>query len=77
MPKLCDIVQTGEAEWTTELVPHITYGAIGGSAQSFLGSGPQVLNARQRLDRALARRPCGVVIVSTTRPQHLSELVDA
>lgn len=70
-----DVVQTGEGEWTEECVPAFTYGAISGSKQTFWKVRRGKQDVAARLNAALERRKKGVVLVSTTRCEHLQELV--
>jgi D-threo-aldose 1-dehydrogenase len=76
-PGLGQIVQTGESEWSKDLPPDITYGAITKSSQSYLRAGVRTNQAVERLQAALTRRPNGVVIVSSTKAHHLRVLAEA
>jgi aryl-alcohol dehydrogenase-like predicted oxidoreductase len=76
-PGLAQVVQTGEVDWPETCPPDVTYGAVSGAAQSYFGSGIGAAIASERLRSALTRRPNGVVIVSTTRIGHLSDLAQA
>ncbi len=69
-----EIVQTGEGQWPHDRPPDITYGAIAQAGQSFLNRQIDQSSAAERLRAALARRPDGVVIVSTTKPANLSAM---
>jgi len=76
-PELAQVVQTAEADWPETCPPDVTYGAVSGAAQNYFGSGIGAEIASERLRLALARRPNGVVIVSTTRIGHLRDLAQA
>lgn len=72
------VLQTAESEWEPSLVPDITYGVFASGAQSFssnVGIGDKA--ARERLQFALARRPAGLILVSTTRPARLQAIAEA
>jgi aryl-alcohol dehydrogenase-like predicted oxidoreductase len=71
------IVQTGEGEWPETDVPDITYGAMASGPQSFTRKGLDPAVALGRLGAALARRPSGVVLVSTSEPERLRTLAAA
>lgn len=73
----CDIIQTRETEWVGECTPDITYGAVAGSSQSYGTAQSQITDARSKLQAALARRPSGSVIVSTTKVANLPALARA
>jgi D-threo-aldose 1-dehydrogenase len=73
-PELAQVVQTAEADWPETCPPDVTYGAVSGAAQNYLGNGIDAKIASERLRSALTRRPNGVVIVSTTRIGHLRDL---
>lgn len=75
--RIGQVVQTHERDWSTHNPPEITYGAISRGPQFW---GQRALDSRiacKRLRAALSRRPNGVVLVSTTDPQHLSSLAEA
>ena len=76
-PELAQVVQTAEVDWPETYLPDVTYGAVSGAVQSYFGSGIGAEIASERLRSALTRRPNGVVIVSTTRIGHLSDLAQA
>lgn len=76
-PALGMVVQTAESEWLPEAVPDITYGAIGAGPQRHFSPAIAVSEAVQRLRVALERRHSGVVLVSTTKMEHLHQLADA
>ena len=73
-PELGMLVQTAEAEWSGERLPDITYGAIATASQQYWSRSVPEDVARDRLRTALARRPHGVVLISTTRMDHLRHL---
>lgn len=66
------VIQTGETEWPESEPPDITYGAIAAGGHATVN--PAI--AIDRLRVALARRPSGVVLFSTTNPDHLRDLVE-
>jgi len=68
------IVQTDEAEWPQESPPDITYGAISMTRQTAFAGKVEADAALTRLSVALARRPNGTVIVSTTKCENLRRL---
>jgi len=70
------VVQTSESEWPEQHPPDITYGAISVAPQSAFAAAVDTATAVQRLRSALARRPDGVVIVSTSKTDHLGALAD-
>jgi D-threo-aldose 1-dehydrogenase len=76
VPALGMVVQTAESEWLPEVVPDITYGAITAGPQWYFSPTILVSEAVQRLRVALERRHSGVVLVSTTKLEHLHQLVD-
>jgi len=69
------VVQTAEQEWAAQLVPDITYGVVSGGAQLY-GRRPRIddVAAAERIAAALARRPDGIVLVSTTKPARLDAI---
>ena len=69
-----EIVQTGEFEWPSESPPDITYGAIAKGPQSAFAPAIEATSVSERLRSALARRPQGAVVVSTTTREHLLHL---
>lgn len=70
------LLQTGEAEWgDDDTTPDITYSAITRGPQGAFSARAEVDTAAERLVSALLRRPAGVVLVSTTRVDHLNALV--
>lgn len=72
-----DVIQTVEGEWPVSMPPDITYGALGGGPQSAFGAKPPAAAISSRLRAALARRPSGTLLVSTTNAEHLREIVRA
>jgi D-threo-aldose 1-dehydrogenase len=76
-PALGMVVQTGEREWRPEETPDITYGAIAAGPQRYFSPAIPVFEAVQRLGVALERRHRGVVLVSTTKQDHLHQLAQA
>jgi D-threo-aldose 1-dehydrogenase len=75
-PALGMVVQTAETEWLPEAVPDITYGVIARGPQRYFSPSITVSKAVQRLRVALERRHRGVVLVSTTKLEHLQRLAD-
>ena len=75
--ELGEILQTGETEWPESTPPDITYGAIAQASQTYFTAAVDPSAAILRLRSALARRPNGVVIVSTTKAQNLALLARA
>jgi D-threo-aldose 1-dehydrogenase len=69
------VIQTSEREWGLPAhVPDITYGSIASGPQSFLSGYRGECDAPARLRQALARRDNGVVLVSSTKVDHLRQL---
>ncbi len=66
------IVQTAEQDWDETLTPDITYGAIAASPQAYGAPSVDGSAAETRLRKALARRPNGVVLLSSTREANLA-----
>ena len=76
--KLADIVQVPEDQWNPEVyVPDLTFSCMRRGAQSRLELPLDPRLAIDRMKRALGRRPNGSVVVSSTRREHLQELVSA
>ena len=73
-PDLAEVVQTGETEWPADRPPDITYGALVQGPQSAFRKTVDSEIVLERLRVALARRPQGVVLISTTSTQHLREI---
>jgi aryl-alcohol dehydrogenase-like predicted oxidoreductase len=73
-PDLAEVVQTGETEWPADRPPDITYGALVRGPQSAFRKTVDSGIVLERLRVALARRPQGVVLISTTSTQHLREI---
>jgi hypothetical protein len=73
-PELGMIVQTADAQCPAELCPDIIYGTIAPGRQSYLSPDLPKSEARSRLRSALERRPYSVVLVSTTKFDHLVTL---
>src|SRR5262249_6142935 len=73
-PDLAEVVQTGETEWPADRPPDITYGALVQGPQSAFRKTVDSGIVLERLRVALARRPQGVVLISTTSTQHLREI---
>jgi D-threo-aldose 1-dehydrogenase len=75
-PELAQVVQTGENEWSEadNIVPDITYGAMSIGPQTRLQSRPESGAAISRLVKALARRPQGALLISTTSLMHLDDI---
>jgi D-threo-aldose 1-dehydrogenase len=76
-PALGMVVQTAESEWLTEAAPDITYGAIAAGPQRYFSPSIAASDAGKRLQVALERRHRGVVLVSTTKLEHLRQLAEA
>jgi aryl-alcohol dehydrogenase-like predicted oxidoreductase len=76
-PALGMVVQTPENEWPAETPPDITYGAVAGGVQSYFSPAIAAPDAVRQLLSAWQRRKNGVVLVSTTRAEHLRQLADA
>ncbi|MFM1815957.1 MAG: hypothetical protein RLZ98_2652 [Pseudomonadota bacterium] len=79
LPRIADapaIIQTGESEWPGTHPPHVTYGALSRQQQSYFAPPTATDTAKKRLQVALARRPRGVVLVSTTKPENLVQLAE-
>ena len=74
VPELAQVVQTAETECPETFSPEITYGAISEGSQSYLADKIGGDVALERLRSALKRRPGSVVIVSTTKINHLHDL---
>lgn len=74
-PDTGQILQTAENEWEPSRPPDVAYGAISGGAQSFW-SGASQEGACERVARALNRRRDKVLLVSTTKVEHLRELAE-
>jgi aryl-alcohol dehydrogenase-like predicted oxidoreductase len=75
-PALGMVVQTAESEWPPGAAPDITYGTIAAGPQRYFSPAVATSEAIERLRVALARRN-RVVLVSTTKREHLRQLVDA
>lgn len=73
-PELAQVVQTAETEWPETFFPEVTYGAISEGNQNYLATNIGSDVALERLRSALKRRPDGVVIISTTKINHLHAL---
>jgi len=76
-PQMYEIVQTKEAEWPSHSPPEISYGAISRASQSFGAQKIDATLAVSSLRTALARRPHGVVVVSSGKENHLRDLAAA
>jgi aryl-alcohol dehydrogenase-like predicted oxidoreductase len=68
------LLQTADTEWEGANPPDITYSAIASTRQSAFAPRIDGKSALERLQVALRRRQNGVVLVSTTRPEHLDAL---
>jgi len=71
------ILQTAETEWDGPRVPDITYSAMMRGPQRAFAAAIDPSSAVERLCAALRRRPDGVVLISTTRIDHLDALAAA
>lgn len=69
--KIGQVVQTHEFEWPENRIPDITYGAISQGPQSAFAPSIDTTLALQRVESALRRRPQGLLLVSTTKPENL------
>jgi aryl-alcohol dehydrogenase-like predicted oxidoreductase len=76
MPVLGMVIQTAECEWPPEVAPDITYGSIAHGPQTYFSPAIETSKAVQQLQVALGRRPSGVVLVSTTKREHLRCLAE-
>ena len=74
--KIGEIVQTHESEWPEQSVPDITYGAISAGPQSASALSVDTPLALERVRSALTRRPQGVLLVSTSKPENLRLLAE-
>lgn len=68
------IVQTDETQWSSELVPDITYRVIAPGPQRHGSSGLTDAEATDRLHAAHLRRPNGMLLVSSTKVEHVASL---
>src|SRR5262249_53886111 len=75
-PELGQVIQTAEADWPAGSPPDITYGAIARGAQSYFSPRIDPDAAVARLRSALARRPDGTILISTTNVSHLRSLAE-
>jgi aryl-alcohol dehydrogenase-like predicted oxidoreductase len=73
-PDFAQVLQTSETEWSGEVPPDITYGAVAQASQNAFARSIDERVAVERLQAALRRRPGGVVIVSTTKIDNLRAL---
>jgi aryl-alcohol dehydrogenase-like predicted oxidoreductase len=72
-----DVIQSSESTWdAARWVPDITHSLFSQAAQSAAGNTLQSDTIRQLLNDALARRPQGAVIVQTSSPTRLAQLVE-
>lgn len=77
LPPAAWVIQTAEADWHPPEAPDITYGVLAQGPQAFGQAGIDSQLAIGRLRAARARRPDGVLLVATTRPGRIAELVEA
>jgi aryl-alcohol dehydrogenase-like predicted oxidoreductase len=75
-PALGMVIQTAECEWVSEVAPDITYGAIAPGPQGYFSPAIDTSEAVRRVRAALGRRLGGVVLVSTTKLEHLRRLAE-
>jgi hypothetical protein len=75
-PPLGMVIQTGESEWPPEVEPDVTYGAIAPGPQTYFSPTIESSEAVRQLRVALGRRSGGVVLVSTTKFEHLHCLAE-
>jgi hypothetical protein len=74
--EVIDLVQTPEPGWRDHgVVPDITFGAVSAGPQRYGGPKPGRDAVHAGLRRALLGRRNGCVLVGTTKPAHLAELV--
>jgi D-threo-aldose 1-dehydrogenase len=71
------VLQAPEREWNAGRIPSITFGAISSGAQRFGSPRLNSTDAVIALKTALARRPRGVVLFATRRPENLATLARA
>lgn len=75
-PGIFDVIQVPERQWDEQdLVPDITFGAMASGPQEMGNKRTDSAQALKRLAQALARRQNGAVLVGTTNPGHLKQLV--
>ena len=74
-PDLPLLLQSDEQGWTKENIPDVTFGAISLGPQRRCAPRIEGDQAGERLRVALARRAQGVVLISTTQPDNLRQLV--
>jgi hypothetical protein len=77
-PGVFQVVQMPESQWdSTSPVPDFTYSVVTGAsaAQPKEPNGPDRI--RWLLSKALARRPSGGVLISTTKIEHLRTSTEA
>jgi len=74
LPGLAVVIQAPEVEWTGDPIPDLTFGAVARGPQNYFADGIEGGVAAERLRAALARRPNGAVVVSTTRMANLELL---
>ncbi len=72
-----DILQVTERDWSETQPPDITYSALGSGQQSAFEAKQDAATVVARLQAALARRPVGTVLVSTTSAANLRTIADA
>lgn len=71
-----DVIQIPEDDWAeNDLVPDISFGALTSGPQVYGAARPSRDRVRGGVERALARRPGGCLLVGTTKPAHLREMV--
>jgi aryl-alcohol dehydrogenase-like predicted oxidoreductase len=74
-PELSSVIQTSERAWDSSgRVPDITFGALAPGPQRIGQTRIDEQLAETRLREALARRPNGVVLVSSTKLTHIEQI---
>lgn len=72
-----DVIQTSEPSWgTQQWVPDITHSLFSEAARSAPGGKLSGDSIRRLLTDALGRRPQGAVIVQTSSPARLAQIID-
>ncbi len=70
-----DVIQTAEASWSgTDFVPDITHSLFSDNLRAAVAAQKNKDSIRLLLERALARRPDGAVVVQTGHVEHLEQI---